>query len=88
MANKPVVKSGKNPEVDVMWAIIGTLGDTTWRMFTPSIGFTLLGVWADSHFGTKPWLMFAGIALGFACAGLLVWRQYQRIAVRKGVSRD
>lgn len=88
MANKPVVKSGTKTDPDPLWAIVGTLGDTTWRMFTPSIGFTLLGVWADGQFGTKPWLMFAGVALGFISAGLLVWRQYQQVAVRKEASRD
>ena len=27
--------------------------------------FTLLGLWADRSFGTRPWLMLLGLALGF-----------------------
>lgn len=55
--------------------MLGTIADTTWRMFIPSIGGTLLGVWADRSWGTTPWLMIVGIAIGAGVAGLLVWRQ-------------
>ncbi len=55
-----------------------TIGDTTWRMFVPTIGFTLLGVWCDKQWQTKPWLMFAGIIIGFGGALLLVRRQYNQ----------
>jgi len=27
--------------------------------------FTLLGLWADRAFGTRPWLMLVGLVLGF-----------------------
>ena len=59
----------------VSYALVGTIADTTWRMFVPSIGFTLLGVWLDATLHTKPWLMFAGIVIGAGFAGLLVRRQ-------------
>lgn len=59
--------------------LLVTIADTTWRMFVPSVGFTLLGVWLDSIFATKPWLMFAGIVIGFAFATLLVRRQITAI---------
>lgn len=76
MENKPPVSDGKkSPDADAMMAIFGTIGDTTWRMFVPSVGLTLLGVWADGQFGTKPWLMLGGIVLGFAGAILLVRKQ-------------
>jgi hypothetical protein len=58
------------------------IGDTTWRMFVPSVGMTLLGVWLDSLFGTKPWLMIAGIIVGAACAVLLVKMQLQKVRRR------
>lgn len=54
------------------------IGDTTWRMLVPSVGFTLLGVWLDSLWGTKPWLMFAGIAVGAFFAVFLVRLQLRR----------
>ena len=60
-------------------AFVVTIADTTWRMFVPSVGFTLLGVWADSQMGTKPWLMVAGIIVGAASAYLLVSRQIARL---------
>ena len=75
MAGKPNIQSDSSTEVDTVRVLLGTIGDTTWRMFVPSVGFTLLGVWLDSVFGLKPWLMIAGIILGFAMAVILVKRQ-------------
>ena len=75
MAGKPNIQSGSSTEVDTVRVLLGTIGDTTWRMFVPSVGFTLLGVWLDSVFGLKPWLMIVGIILGFAMAVILVKRQ-------------
>lgn len=55
--------------------ILATMADTTWRMFVPTVGLLLLGVWADGQFATKPWLMFIGLALGVIFAVILVKRQ-------------
>jgi F0F1-type ATP synthase assembly protein I len=55
--------------------VLRLIGDTTWRMLIPSVGFTLLGAWLDSILNTKPWLMFAGIGIGCVFAVLLVARQ-------------
>lgn len=69
-------KSSQKPtESEALGTILATIGDTTWRMFVPSVGFTLLGVWADGNFNTKPWLMIVGIAIGFLSALLLVKKQ-------------
>lgn len=68
-------------------AIMATMADTTWRMFTPSVGLTLAGVWLDAQFGTKPWLMFGGIALGFTGAFVLVKRQIAGGTWRKAAQR-
>ena len=75
MAGKPNIQSDSSTELDTVRVLLGTIGDTTWRMFVPSVGFTLLGVWLDSVFGLKPWLMIAGIILGFTMAVILVKRQ-------------
>lgn len=84
MENKPPVSDGKKtPDADAVMVIFSTIGDTTWRMFVPSVGFTLLGVWADAQLGTKPWLMLAGIVLGFAGAVLLVRKQMSDVKRRK-----
>lgn len=84
MENKPPVSDGKKtPDADAVMVIFSTIGDTTWRMFVPSVGFTLLGVWADAQLGTKPWLMLAGIVLGFVGAILLVRKQMSDVKRRK-----
>lgn len=52
--------------------------DTTWRMFLPIIGGTLLGVWADNTVTPKPMATAVGIAAGVVIAALLVRRQMNR----------
>ena len=74
----------KKTEVDTARVLLGTIGDTTWRMFVPSIGFTLLGVWGDTKFATKPWLMICGVVFGFVMAGVLVKRQIDSTKRQKG----
>jgi ATP synthase protein I len=34
----------------------------------------LVGVWADKRWGTSPWLVVVGLAVGFAAATRSVWR--------------
>lgn len=59
--------------------VFGTIADTTWRLFVPTVGLTLLGAWADGVYGAKPWLMIAGIILGTLVAVGLVRRQITTI---------
>lgn len=58
------------------------IGDTTWRMFVPVIGMTLVGVWLDEMCRTTPFILFFGIAIGFTMAGLLVKMQISRVMKR------
>lgn len=60
--------------------LLGDIADTTWRMFIPTIGMTLLGWYGDSTFGTKPILMVIGIIVGSAVAIWLIYRQLQKIS--------
>lgn len=71
------------PEQSTVILLLKDTGDTTWRMFVPSIGMTLLGVWLDTVFTTKPWLMIIGIIVGFAFAILLVRKQMDTINKRR-----
>lgn len=73
--DKSAVPDRRPADTETMAVILGTIGDTTWRMFVPSVGGTLFGVWLDSVFGTKPWLMAVGIVLGLVFAFVLVQRQ-------------
>ncbi|MEO5950318.1 MAG: AtpZ/AtpI family protein [Candidatus Saccharimonadales bacterium] len=67
------------PDKSTVILLMSTIGDTTWRMFVPSIGFTILGVVADKQFGTKPWLTAVGIIVGVFVAGLLVRLQIKKV---------
>jgi F0F1-type ATP synthase assembly protein I len=69
----------KTPSERPSAVVFMTIADTTWRMFIPSIGLTLLGVWCDQRWHTTPWLMFAGIILGMIVAALAVWLQYKKL---------
>lgn len=55
------------------------MGDTTWRMFVPTIGLALLGYWLDRQWHTAPWVMLLGLIIGSALAGLLVRRQLKKV---------
>lgn len=73
----PVAEGGS--KTDHLFVVMQTIGDTTWRMFVPAVGFTLLGVWLDKIWGTKPWLMIAGIVIGCVGAFLLVSKQIKSL---------
>lgn len=59
--------------------LIKDIGDTTWRMFLPSIGLTLGGIAIDRMFGSKPFGMIVGIVLGSLIAALLVRTQLRKV---------
>jgi len=54
--------------------------DTTWRIATPVVGMTILGIWADRSWGTKPWLTLLSVVIGFGMAVLLVKSQLAAVA--------
>lgn len=63
---------------------VGVIGltflDTTWRILTPVLLFTVLGIVADRTLGTKPWLtILVAVPLGFVFAVLLVKRQLEAV---------
>lgn len=59
--------------------LMKTMAGTTWRVFLPTIGLTLLGLWLDNVINMKPWLTFGGIAIGVIVAAVLVWLQVAKI---------
>lgn len=67
------------PDPTTVILLLSTIGDTTWRMFVPTVGMTVLGVILDNMFATKPWMTVLGIGLGTVIAGLLVRRQLQKV---------
>lgn len=58
--------------------LLWTIADTTWRLFIPSVGLLLVGVWLDQMYATKPWFMIAGLVIGVAVAFWLVKLQLNR----------
>lgn len=67
------------PNKSTVVLLLKEIGNTTWRMFVPIIGGTILGVICDKHFGTYPIAVIIGISLGVIISGLLVWRQLKKI---------
>lgn len=63
--------------------VFGTVASTSWRMFVPVLGLTLVGYLLDKGFGTLPVLVFVGLGLGIVIATLLVVLQYKD-AVKEG----
>ncbi|OYX41872.1 hypothetical protein B7Y94_04440 [Candidatus Saccharibacteria bacterium 32-49-12] len=59
--------------------MIATATDTTMRMFVPTVGGMLLGLWLDSRYETSPWLLIGGIVIGVSLAYLLVARQFKSL---------
>lgn len=54
----------------------------------PLVGY-FAGRWADAKFGTEPWLMISGIALGFAAAGREIWNLARKSeAIEKEKEKD
>lgn len=53
--------------------------DTSTRLFVPSIGGTVLGLWADKSFNTVPYLTLLGVTLGSAVAFSLVYLQLKAV---------
>jgi len=72
-------KKPSPPEQSTVVLLLGTIGDTTWRMFVPTIGLTVLGLLADKQLHTTPWIMTAGIVVGALLAYLLVRRQIKKV---------
>lgn len=78
----PSPKSGDDhqmPPKQSTVLLLLTIADTTWRLFIPTIGFTIVGILVDKQLGTKPWIMIAAIALGIATAYLLVRSQIKKV---------
>ncbi len=67
------------PDRSTVILLLGTMADTTWRMFIPTIGLTVLGLLADKQLHTTPWIMILGIIVGSWVAYMLVRRQIKKV---------
>lgn len=65
------------------WEVWATLIDTSARLFIPSVGGTVGGLWLDLRIGTKPWFTIIGVLLGTLVAFSLVYLQIKAINKEK-----
>lgn len=62
-----------------MMILARTMIGTMWRMFLPTIGLTLLGLWLDNVGGMKMRWLLAGIVSGAIISVILVALQIAKI---------
>lgn len=70
---------GVPPKPSTVILLALTIADTTWRLFIPSVGLTIVGLLLDKQWHTTPWAMVAGIILGTATAIWLVRAQMKKV---------
>ena len=68
------------PTASTVLLLLGTVGDTTWRLFIPAIGGTVLGLWVDNTYDTTPWATVIGVLVGCAVAVSLVYMQVRKVS--------
>jgi predicted small integral membrane protein len=59
--------------------MFGTLANTTWRLFLPTIGGTVLGIWADKTWDTVPLCTIIGVSLGTIGSIMLIYMQLRQV---------
>lgn len=79
----PTPQSQAARSKSVALPVLIDMADTTWRMFVPTVGMLLVGRHFDLKFGTKPWLMLAGVAFGALIAAMLIKNQMTRGGAEK-----
>jgi len=71
-------KAAEEPTNAPVILLLGAFGDTTWRMFVPTIGLMTAGFYADKSYDTFPWLFIVGLVAGSTVAGYLVYKQLSK----------
>jgi F0F1-type ATP synthase assembly protein I len=72
-------QQGQPPSQSAAVLLLSDIANTTWRMFIPSVGFTMLGLYLDTQWHTAPIMMIIGIIVGGGLSALLVYRQLKRV---------
>ena len=87
-SSKPTSGTAKVPNSGTTLLILGTIANTTWRMFTPVIVLLIVGMQLDKRLGHRPLWSLAGVVLGFAIAVWLVYMQYHQVATTNAQSDE
>lgn len=65
-------------EKQTAFILLSTAADTTWRMFVPTLGGTLLGLWIDGQNKTEPIYGIVGLFIGVIITAMLIRQQYRQ----------
>ena len=79
MVKETDISANDTGDSGAMTLLTKTIIGTTWRMFLPTIGLTLLGLWLDNVSGMKMRWLLAGIISGAIISVILVALQIAKI---------
>jgi hypothetical protein len=79
MVKETDISANDTGDSGAMMILARTMIGTMWRMFLPTIGLTLLGLWLDNVSGTKMRWLLAGIISGAIISVILVVLQIAKI---------
>ena len=79
MVKETDISANDTGDSGVMMILARTMIGTMWRMFLPTIGLTLLGLWLDNVSGMKMRWLLAGIISGAILSVILVALQIAKI---------
>ena len=79
MVKETDISANDTGDSGAMMILARTMIGTMWRMFLPTIGLTLLGLWLDNVGGMKMRWLLAGIISGAIISVMLVALQIAKI---------
>ena len=79
MVKETDISANDTDNSGAMMILARTMIGTMWRMFLPTIGLTLLGLWLDNVSGMKLRWIIAGIISGAIISVILVVLQIAKI---------
>ena len=79
MTKETDIPANDTGDSGAMMILARTMIGTMWRMFLPTIGLTLLGLWLDNVSGMKMRWLLAGIISGAIVSVILVALQIAKI---------
>ena len=79
MVKETDISANDTGDSGAMMILARTMIGTMWRMFLPTIGLTLLGLWLDNVSGMKMRWLLAGIISGAIISVILVALQITKI---------
>ncbi len=79
MVKETDISANDTGDSGAMMILARTMIGTMWRMFLPTIGLTLLGLWLDNVSGMKMRWVLAGIVSGAIISVILIALQIAKI---------